>query len=102
MDARAAEAAAAALGFVERVNDVPFDILDFLNDELGDSIARRNLESRMSVKINERDLKLATVMAIDEARSVEHGNALLNREAAARLNETRIPFRDRDRKTRGN
>ena len=40
LNARAAEAAAAAFGFVERGNDVPLDILDFLNDKLGDSIAR--------------------------------------------------------------
>ncbi len=45
MDARAAEAAATALGFVERINDVPFDVFNLLDDKLGDSIARCDFKS---------------------------------------------------------
>ncbi len=56
----------------------------------------------MRVKIDKRNFKFAAIVAIDKTRGVEHGNALLNRKTATRLNEARIPFGNRNRKTRGN
>ena len=56
----------------------------------------------MRVKIDKRNFKFAAIVAIDKPRSVEHGNTLFNRKAATWLNETRIPFGNRNRKTRGN
>lgn len=45
LDARAAEAAATAFGFVERVNNAPFDVFNLLDDKLGDPIARCDFKS---------------------------------------------------------
>ena len=56
----------------------------------------------MGVKIDKRNFKFAAIVAIDKARSVEHGNALLNGETATWLNEACIPFGNRNREARGN
>ena len=56
----------------------------------------------MGVTMDKRNCEFTAIVAIDKARSVEHGNALLNGETATWLNEARIPFGDRNRETRGN
>ena len=45
LNPRAAKPAAASLGFIERVNNAPFNVFNLLDDKLGDSIARGDFKS---------------------------------------------------------
>ena len=48
------------------------------------------------VGVQQRDLQLAAVAGVDEARRVDDRDAVLRGEAGARLDEAGVPVGDRD------
>ena len=63
---------------------------DFLDDELGDAVAFVDLDVVRGVQVNEDDFELSSVVGIDEARSVDYRQALLDGQAAAGLDEAGV------------
>ena len=65
-----------------------------MDDELGDAIARLDLEDVVWVEIDQRDFEFSPIMTVNETRGIEHGYALLDGKAATRLNEAGVSFRN--------
>ena len=63
---------------------------DFLDDELGNAVAFVDLDVVLGVEVDEDDFELSSVVGVDEARSVDYRQALLNGQAAAGLDEAGI------------
>ena len=101
-DAAGPEAALASFGLIERIDHIPYHVFHLLNHKLRDTIAGVDFKKVVRIEINERDLKLPTIMAINEARGIENGNALLDGKAASGLHKACISLRYRDSKTGGN
>ena len=84
------------VGLVERVDDLPLDVLDPLDHELRDPITAVDLVGGLGIGVHEQHLDLAAVLRVDEARCVEHRDAVLQREARTWEHEAAVAGRDRD------
>jgi hypothetical protein len=98
---RGAEAAHASLGVGELVDDDELDGRDREHDELRDPHSRLDHERLTGVGVEQVDQQLAAVARVDETRRVDDRDPVLRRQARPRLNEARVPLRDRDREPRG-
>jgi DNA-binding NtrC family response regulator len=76
-------AAGAADCFVKHVDDVPARADHGCQDELGDAVAALNRKTGLAV-VDEHDRELAPIVGVDGARCVQDGDAMFEREAAAR------------------
>ena len=65
--------------------------------QLGDAVARPDVERLLGVGVQEHDHELSAVAAVDQAGRVQHGDAVAGREAGAGLDEPRVAGGDRDR-----
>ena len=93
---RRAEAAHAPLAVRQLVDLDELDLGHRQHDELRDAHARLDDERLARVGVQQRDLQLAAVAGVDEAGRVDDRDAVLRREARARLHEARVPVGDRD------
>ena len=75
---------------------------NFLNDELGNSLAFLKMNSLLCIKVDENDFKLATIMSINKTRSVNDRQSALEGKSASRLDKTCIAIRQSNGKTCGN
>jgi L-seryl-tRNA(Ser) seleniumtransferase len=91
-----AEAAAAILA-VQGVDDLPRDLLDPLDHQLGQPFTARDDKSMVRVRVQQDHLHLTAVRRIDQAWRVGHGQAVVQRVTAARQHETRVAHGDGDR-----
>ena len=91
-----AEAAATVIA-VERVSDLPLDLLDFLNDELSNTVAASDGVVGVRVGVDQDDLDFPAVGGVDEARAVDDADAVLERHAAPREDEAPVSHRNGDR-----
>src|SRR5262249_10810080 len=66
-----------------------------LHHELSDALAPREVDGLAAV-VDQEHLELAAIAGVDEARCVEHGDALLHGEARARQHEPGVARRDGD------
>jgi hypothetical protein len=94
---RGAEAPLAALARRQFVHLDELDAGNWQDDELGDPHPRLDDERLAEVGVQQRDLQLAAVPGIDEARCVDDRDPVLGREAGARLDESGIAVGNRDR-----
>ena len=101
-NAAGSEAALASFGLIERIDHIPYHVFHLLNHKLRDTIAGVDFKAVVRIEIDKRNLKLPTIMAVNEARGIENGNALLDGKAASGLHKARISLRYRDGKTGGN
>ena len=97
--APAAEAARAAVSFVERVRVRKFRREKRQDHKLGDAVAGGDGARRVRV-IVQRDGALAAVVGVDHADAVCRAQSLPGREAAAREHAAEIPRRDGEGKPR--
>ncbi len=81
---------------IERIDDLPRDFFDALNDELRDAITTLDLVVVGRVGVQHHALQFAAVSGVDETRRVHEADAVFQREAAARQNEARVSLGDRD------
>ena len=61
-----------------------------MDDELGYAVAFVDLDVVGRIQVNEDNLEFSSVVGVDEARSVDYGQALLNGQAAAGLDEAGV------------
>lgn len=66
-----AESAHASFGLVEIVDDIPLSHLNSLHNKLGDSFASFDREWLSRISVDQHDMNLSSVTAIDGARAVE-------------------------------
>ena len=76
-----------AVEAIERVDDLPGDLLDALHDELGDAVAALDAEGRVQIGVQQRDHDLAAVPGVHRARRVEDGDAVLGGKSRARMDQ---------------
>ena len=69
-----------------------------MDDELSDSVTLVDLDFIRWIQVDKDDFKLTSVVGVDEARSVDYRQTLLNSQATARLNEASVSIGQRDRK----
>ena len=93
---RAPEAAHASLAVGKLVDLDRVDAGNLEHDELRDPHARLDDERLARVGVQQRDLQLAAVAGVDQPRRVHDRDAVLRREARARLDEARVSLGDRD------
>src|SRR5690606_34430263 len=86
-DAGGAEAPCVAGGGRQLVHHDELGLLHPLDHQLGDSITSFDGEVLGRVEVDQQDLELVSVTAVDEARGVEAGDAVLESQAAAGLYE---------------
>ena len=79
--------AAAAVVAVEFVDLPPLDLLNPLDDQLGDPVASIELEWLGRVGVDQHHLDLASVGAVNETRGVHHADAVTQRESRSRQHE---------------
>jgi L-seryl-tRNA(Ser) seleniumtransferase len=87
--------ASTAIGAVELVDGMPGDVLDLLDDELGDAVTTADREVLVRVGVDQDDLQLVAVPAVDQARGVRRGDAVTKGVAAARQHEPGVAEGDR-------
>jgi hypothetical protein len=92
---RAAEAALAARGVGQPLLLDQARVRHRQDDQLGDALAALDADGLGTV-VDEQHLELAAVARVDETRCVEHGYALLHRQARARQHEPRVALGDGD------
>ena len=97
---RRAEAAHAPLRLGQLVDLDRLDLGHRHDHELGDPHARLDDERLARVGVQQRDAQLAAVARVDEARRVHDRDAVLRREARARLDEARVARRGSRRRAR--
>src|SRR5947209_11434241 len=88
---RGAEAAGAARALGQPGDLIEGDAADRRDDELGDALAALQHDG-LAAEIGEDDVDLATIIGVDRAWAVEHGDAVLEGEARARPDLTLIIF----------
>src|SRR5581483_4729018 len=93
--ARRPEAADAALGGRQVVDLHELDLRQRHDDELGDPHPGLDDERLAAIRVQERDAQLAAVARVDEPRRVDDRDAVLARQAGARLDEAGVPLRNR-------
>jgi len=94
--AGAAETACAALGVVERIDELGIAHDHRINADLGNAVAGFVSESVVT-EIHEDDADLAAIVGVDGTGGVEHEDSLFQREAAARADLHLEAFVDCDR-----
>jgi hypothetical protein len=94
-------AARAPLGPGQAVADLDLHVLDALHDQLRDALASRDLDVVARVGVDEEDLELAAVAAVEQAGRVEARDAVAQRQPAPRLDEPGVALRDRQGESGG-
>ena len=95
MAAGRTEAACAACGVIELVDFVPRRLRDRREHQLRHAIAPRDGEVLRPV-VDQDDLELAAIVAVDRARRIGHGNAMLESETRAGADLYLVACGDRD------
>jgi oligoribonuclease len=95
-----AEAAGAALGRRQLRDGFPGHVGHGLHHELGDAVAPGDGERLAGIEVHEEHLELVAVAGVDEARRVEAGDPMAQREAAAGLHEAGVAGRQGERDPR--
>lgn len=94
-----AESSFAALARRELRREEEPSCLNLHDDELADSISPMDFVGRIGIEIYEHRLYLSSITRVDQTRSVEAGNAVINCQAAAGEDESRVALRDRHAET---
>ena len=93
--------AAASVVTIEGVDDLPADLLDALDHELGDTVAAVDDERFLRISVQQDDLYLTAVRGVDQPGGVGQRQPVVQGVAAARQDETGVADRDGDRDTVG-
>ena len=80
---------------LEILHRLEHDMLHALHDQLSDALAPLDMEVLGRVGVDEQHLEFTAVAAVDETGGVETGDAVLEGETAARLDETCVSIGDR-------
>ncbi len=97
-----AEPAVTAVGLVQLVDLYEGDVFDRLDHQLGDAFPPGDVEVLCRVGVDQQDLQLAPVTRVDQTGGVETRDAVLERQAAAGLDEARVTDGNRHGHTRVN
>ena len=94
---RRAESALCPLGLGKRVDQAQLGLHDGCDDYLGDPHAALQAESFFP-SIEENDLDLAAIIAVDRSRRIEHGHAMFRGQSRTRANLRLVASRQFDAK----
>ena len=72
-------------------------MLDPLHDELGDAVPPANLVVGTGIGVDQQHPDLVAIATVDEARGVEAGDAVPQRQPASGLNKSCVSLGDRQR-----
>src|SRR5665213_78851 len=95
--ARRSPTAGAAIRVVEPLDLFPRNVLHSLYNELGDAIPPLHVEGSTRIEVHEQHADLVAIARVDEARSVQAGHTVAERQARARLHEPGVTLGDRNR-----